>query len=146
MQSSIMPRTIVVDTNVFIGALLGRGASNRLVDACLAGEFQPLMGAALFSEYEDVVSREALFASSLLGRKEREEVLDIFLASCRWVHVYFAWRPNLRDEADNHLIELALAGGAEAVVTMNKRDLSSGELRFPQLSIVTPQELLGALR
>jgi hypothetical protein len=29
------------------------------------------------------------------------------------------WRPNLRDEGDNHLVELAIAGGAEAIVTYN---------------------------
>jgi predicted nucleic acid-binding protein len=52
----------------------------------------------------------------------------------------------LQDEGDNHLIELAVAGGAEAVVTMNKRDLVSGDLRFPQLAIVTPSEFLGAMQ
>jgi len=38
--------------------------------------------------------------------------------------IYFLWRPNLRDEADNHLVELAVAGGAQAVVTRNKRDFA----------------------
>jgi uncharacterized protein len=137
-----MSRVIVVDTNVFVGAFLGSPASNRVVDACLAGDVQPLIGAALFREYEDVINRGELFTSATLSRKEREEVLDIFLAVCRWVHVYFAWRPNLRDEGDNHLIELALAGTAATIVTRNKRDLISGELRFPQLKIVTPEELL----
>lgn len=89
------------------------------------------------------MGRDTFRRSSRLSRAERETVLDVFLSGCRWVHVYFAWRPNLRDEGDNHLIELALAGGADAVVTMNKRDLTSGELRFPHLAIVSPQELLG---
>ena len=29
-----------------------------------------------------------------------------------WVRVYYLWRPNLPDEADNHLVELAVAGNA----------------------------------
>jgi hypothetical protein len=33
--------------------------------------------------------------------------------------VYYDWRPNLRDEGDTHLIELVLAGGAQAIVTHN---------------------------
>jgi hypothetical protein len=37
--------------------------------------------------------------------------------------VYFLWRPNLPDEADNHLIELALAGAAQTIVTHNLNDL-----------------------
>jgi uncharacterized protein len=134
---------IVVDTNVFVGALLGSPASNEVIDGCLAGTYKPLIGAALFAEYEDVLNRAELFESCRLTGVERNEVFEIFISVCRWVHVYFAWRPNLRDEADNHLIELALAGGADAIVTMNKRDLLSGELQFPQLSIVTPSEFLG---
>ncbi len=61
---------------------------------------------------------------------------------CEWVRIYFLWRPNLPDEADNHLIELALAGGADIIVTHNVRDVRRGELSFPQLQILTPREFL----
>lgn len=60
----------------------------------------------------------------------------------RWVTVYYGWRPNLPDEADNHLIELALAGGADAIVTHNIRDLERGELRLGGLRILTPSQCL----
>jgi predicted nucleic acid-binding protein len=56
--------------------------------------------------------------------------------------VYFTWRPNLRDEADNHLVELAVAGGADAIVTRNLRDLGRMELRFPQLKVLAPEDFL----
>ena len=133
---------IVLDTNVFVGACLGTGASCRLVEACLAQRFRPLMGAALLAEYEDVLGRSPLFTKSRLSPAERSELLDIFLATCRWTRIYFGWRPNLRDEGDNHLIELALAGGASHIVTHNLRDLKSMELRFPGLAVVTPTQLL----
>lgn len=133
---------IVLDTNVFVGACLGTGASNRLLEACLAQRFRPLMGAALLAEYEDVLGRSPLFAKSRLSPAERSELLDIFLANCRWTRIYFGWRPNLRDEGDNHLVELAVAGGASHIVTLNLRDLKSMELRFPGLGVVTPTQLL----
>ncbi|MBA2722954.1 MAG: putative toxin-antitoxin system toxin component, PIN family [Methylibium sp.] len=133
---------IVLDTNVFVGACLGKGASNAVVHECLAGRFQPLMAAALLTEYEDVLARSALFAKSRLDAAEREELLDIFLASCRWTRIYYGWRPNLRDEGDNHLVELAVAGGADRIVTHNLRDLRSAELKFPGLEAVTPAQLL----
>jgi len=133
---------IVVDTNVFVGACLGTGASSRVVEACLTQRFQPLMGAALLAEYEDVLARAPLFTKSRLTTVERSELLDIFLATCRWTRIYYGWRPNLRDEGDNHLVELAVAGGASHIVTHNLRDLRNMELRFPGLAIATPTQLL----
>lgn len=132
----------MLDTNVFVGACLGKGASSRVVEPCLARRFRPLMGAALLAEYEDVLGRAPLFAKSRLGAAERGELLDIFLATCRWTRIYFGWRPNLRDEGDNHLVELAVAGGASHVVTHNLRDLKNMELKFPGLTVVTPARLL----
>ena len=82
------------------------------------------------------------FASTALTASERGEVLDGFLAKCRWVEVYYAWRPNLPDEADNHLIELAVAARADAIVTRNLRDLGAGALRFPAVRILTPEQCL----
>ena len=133
---------VVIDTNVFIGACLGRGAANAVVAACLQGRCTPLMGAALFAEYEDVMGRTPLFQACRLDAGEREELLDVFLSRCEWTRVYYLWRPNLRDEADNHLVELAIAGAAECIVTRNLRDLHGMELRFPALRVVTPEAFL----
>ena len=133
---------IVVDTNVFIGACLGTGACSRVVAACLRGEHSPLMGAALMFEYEEVLGRPQLFDNCRLDAGEREELLDIFLAGCRWTRIYYGWRPNLPDEGDNHLIELAVAGSASHIVTRNRRDLMSRELKFPGLAVTTPEQFL----
>ncbi len=132
----------VIDTNVFIGACLGTGAASRVIAACLRGEAQPLIGSALLAEYEDVLGRQALFARCRLSAPERAELLDIFLAQCEWTRVYFGWRPNLPDEADNHLVELAVAGRASHVVTRNLRDLNRAELVFPGLHCVSPETFL----
>jgi putative PIN family toxin of toxin-antitoxin system len=134
--------TIVVDTNVFVGACLGLGASNEVVAACIRGEHVPLMGSTLLKEYEDVLTRSSLFESCRITAAEREALLDIFLARCAWTRIYFAWRPNLRDEGDNHLVELAVAGAASHIVTRNTRDLKNMELQFPQFSVVTPKAFL----
>ena len=134
-------KVVVIDTNVLVSALLGQGGmSRRVVRACLAGELQPVLGPALLAEYEDVFSRASLWKHALVSLAEREAVLDAFLSKCRWVEVFFAWRPNLPDEADNHLIELALAAQAEEIITKNLRDLTRGELKFPSVRILTPKE------
>jgi predicted nucleic acid-binding protein len=59
------------------------------------------------------------------------------------VEVFCAWRPNLPDEADNHLIELGVAAQADAIVTRNlNRDLSRDELKFPSLRVLPPEQCL----
>ncbi|MBI1942627.1 MAG: putative toxin-antitoxin system toxin component, PIN family [Betaproteobacteria bacterium] len=136
-----MPR-IALDTDVLVAALLGAGAANRLLAAVLEGRFEPLMSPALYAEHEAVLGRSARFARCRLSAAEREELFDIYAASCRWTRIYFLWRPNLRDESDNHLVELAVAGGAQAIVTRNKRDFRGAELKFENLAVLTPAECL----
>lgn len=136
-------RRLVVDTNVLTGTLFGHTSYNRrVVRACLEGQLRPLIGQTLFLEYEDVLNRTALFRSSLLTRKERQDLFAAFLSVCEWVQIYFSWRPNLPDENDNHVIELAVAGGAAMIVTNNTRDFRTAELRFPGLRALTPRELV----
>jgi putative PIN family toxin of toxin-antitoxin system len=137
---------VVIDTNVFAGALLGgTGYNRRVIRACLSGRLKPLMGQALFLEYEDVLSRSAIFRTSPLSRQERQELFAAFLSVCEWVQIYFSWRPNLPDEADNHIVELAVAGGAAMIVTNNLRDFQGANLRFPDLRMVAPRELVKEL-
>jgi predicted nucleic acid-binding protein len=137
---------IVVDTNVFVGACLGMGASNAIVADCITGIHVPLVGTALLAEYEDVLARSAPFRKSRLTAAEREELLDIFLAACRWTRIYFGWRPNLLDEGDNHLIELAVAGQASHIVSRNLRDLRSAERHFPDIRMATPEQFLKEMK
>ena len=120
----------------------GTGASAQIVAHCMGGRLTPAMGSALMLEYEDVMSRSALFKGCRLDASERDELLDVFLASARWSKTYFSWRPNLRDEGDNHVVELAVASGATHIVTWNTRDFSAMELRFPLLRVATPIEFL----
>lgn len=134
---------VVVDTSVFVSALLGRGGASRdVLRSCLEGRATPLMGTALFAEYESLLTRSSLFAPSPLSPAEREALLNAFLSVCRWVTIYFGWRPNLVDEGDNHVVELAVAGGAGAIVTKNVKDFRRAELSFVGLRILKPEELL----
>ncbi|NCC21829.1 MAG: putative toxin-antitoxin system toxin component, PIN family [Alphaproteobacteria bacterium] len=133
----------VIDTNIFVGAIMKSGGIDRKVlEDCFKGEITPLMGDALYFEYESLLHREWLYENSLLSSFEREAFLDDLMSICRWVDVHYRWRPNLRDEGDNHVVELALAGGAERIVTWNRKDFRGGDLMFDQLRIITPADYL----
>lgn len=134
-------RVIVLDTNVFVSALRSDGgASRQVLRRILLGQVMPLFGNALWQEYQDLLGRDVWTPETT--PEERLQVLAALARAGRWVSVYYGWRPNLRDEGDNHLIELAIAGNAEAVVTHSVRDLTRGELAWPQLRVVTPHQFL----
>jgi predicted nucleic acid-binding protein len=130
---------IVQDTNVFVAALRSQaGASAEVLDRCLALEDQAVMGANLLAEYEDLIRRETLWRGLPVTAAERETLLDDFCAAAVWQPVYFRWRPNLQDPSDDHVLELAIAGGVQHLVTHNTGDFARGELKFPMPRVVTP--------
>ena len=138
-----MKTKIVVDTSVFISSLISKkGSSRELIRRCLKQEYEPLMGNALFSEYESVMNREEVTAKCPLTQAEIYSLLASFMSISKWISIYYLWRPNLKDEADNHLIELAIAGNAQIIVTNNVRDFRNSELVFPNLSILKPEEII----
>jgi len=138
-----MGQTIVIDTSVVVRALIGkRGASREVVRRCLLGNYRPLISNALFQEIEDVTSRERIRSKTPLSDIEIRELLNAFYSVCHWVPVYFLWRPNLKDEGDNFLIELAVAGNGTVIVTNNIKDLAGAELYFSGLKIMKPEQLL----
>ncbi len=102
----------------------------------------PILGNALFLEYEDVLARESLYKKTPISMAERETLVEALLGVCEWVPIYYLWRPNLPDESDNHLVELAIAGGAVTIVTDNKKHVDRGELLFPNLTVQTAREFL----
>ena len=139
-----MASKIVVDTNIFVNVLIGKheSASRELFRQCLLQKYQPLMSNALFNEYNDVLNRERILSLCPLNYEERTNLLKAFMSVCQWIRIYYLWRPNLLDEADNHLIELAVAGNAEMIVTNNIKDFKQSQLHFPQFQILTPKQVL----
>ena len=134
---------IIIDTNVFVEALISsKGANRELIRRCLLGEYQPLMGNTLFSEYESLISRKDILSQCQLDEDEVSTLLNAFLSVNEWVNIYYTWRPNLRDEGDNHLIELAVAGNASIIATNNIRDFQGAELLFPNVLILKPEQII----
>ena len=134
---------IVLDTSVFVSALLKAETSPRqIIRLCLHGDIVPLMSNPLMSEFEAVLSRTHLYKNSVLNPRERQGLMNALMSICKWVPIYYLWRPNLPDEADNHLIELAVAGGASHIVTGNLKDFRNAQLSFPHLHIVSANDYL----
>jgi putative PIN family toxin of toxin-antitoxin system len=130
---------VVIDTNVVISAQHSkRGASAKLMSLIGTGRFEIHLSVSLVLEYEEVLYRQ----SNVLGLT-REDVTDLIDALCALSHhhkIYFLWRPQLRDTADELVLELAVAASCSYIVTYNRKDFAGAE-KFG-LKVVTPKEFL----
>ncbi len=134
---------VVIDTSVLISALIGKkGPAREVIRRCLIGEFIPLISTTLFLEYEAVSERSEIKKLCPLSNNEINQLLAAFFSVCEWVQIHFLWRPNLKDEGDNFLVELGVAGNADVIVTNNVRDLKNAELKFNGLRVLKPEQML----
>jgi predicted nucleic acid-binding protein len=81
-----------------------------------------------------------LEASGLTG-KEVNQVLDVLVAVSEPVEIKFLWRPQLRDAADEMVLETAVNGMADAIVTFNEKDFRPAPKLFG-VSILRPKKVL----
>lgn len=138
-----MVNTIVIDTSVLISALIGKeGPGREIIRRCLLEHYTPLISNALFQEYEDVAMRDKVLDLCPLKPAEIRTLLNAYYNTCQWIPIYYLWRPNLKDEDDNFLIELAVAGNSNYIITNNTKDLRNAELNFEDITVLTPEEFL----
>ncbi len=135
---------VVIDTNIIINTFLNpsrKSASFRVIELCLESTIEPQFGNALFNEYEDVSRRQSILSKTKFTQDEIAIILDGLFNIGRWHKVHYLWRPNLKDEGDNHLIDLAVASNAEYLISYNLKDLTSGDLKFA-FEVLTPEDFL----
>ena len=132
----------MLDSSVVISAFRSRrGASNRLLGLAEEGRLVPLATPALFLEYEDVLKRPEQREASGLSLAEVDAALTALAALAEPVEVRFTWRPQLADPGDEMVLEAAVNGQADALVTHNLADFASAAPRFG-LALLRPGELL----
>jgi len=139
-------RRLVLDTSVLISAFRSRnGASHRLLALIAEGQVVPLASPALFLEYESVLKRPQHRAAAGLTLAQVDTALAALAAACEPVDVRFAWRPQLADPDDEMVLEVAVNGRADALVTHNRADFAAAAPRFG-LVLLSPGEVLETLR
>jgi putative PIN family toxin of toxin-antitoxin system len=137
---------IVLDTSVVVSALRrDRGASNRIMLMAVEGRFVLLATPALFLEYEDVLKRPEQIAVHGISIQELDPVLEDLAALIVPVQVNFQWRPQLHDAKDEMVLEAALNGRANRLVTHNVADFRVATERFG-LKIGRPNEFLKEMK
>jgi putative PIN family toxin of toxin-antitoxin system len=136
----------VLDTDVVVAALRSsRGASRQLLLGALRGSFRLLLSVPLILEYEAVLNRPEHLAACGLKVAEVRRVLDDLAGVAQPVSLSFRWRPRLSDPNDEMVLETAVNGNADAIVTFNQRDFEAAGRDFGCV-VILPGAALGRIR
>jgi predicted nucleic acid-binding protein len=121
------------------------GASRRLLVGGLERRgITLLISVPLMIEYQAVMTRPEHLRAARLSANDIDDLLDAIAAVAEPVRLAFLWRPTLRDADDDMVLETAVNGRADAIVTLNKRDFTASTKIFG-IPIISPGEALARL-
>lgn len=137
------PMTVTMDTNILFAALhSSAGASHLILRLVINEQLRISLTNTLLLEYQDVLPRPANLEKLAMTADDVLTVLDTLAALARKHAVWFRLRPNLADESDNMVVECAVAGNVDFLLTHNVRDFAGGELQGFPFTTLTPREFI----
>ena len=136
---------LVLDTDVVVAAMRSpAGASAAILRAARRGRTTLLVSVALALEYEAVCREAEHRLAAGLSDWEVEVFVTAVIALAEPVKTHFLWRPQLRDPNDEMVLEAAVNGRAELLVTFNLRDFGRVPSQFG-VEALLPKEALGRI-
>ena len=118
------------------------GASYLILQQVRNRKIQIALSVPVFFEYQDVLTRDKSLKNFKLQLNDVEKYLRFIAYIGKTFEIYFLLRPNLKDEKDNKIVELAVTSQSDYLITSNIRDFKNAELKFDQLKIITPSEFV----
>jgi putative PIN family toxin of toxin-antitoxin system len=133
---------VVLDSSVLVAGLRSRNGASFVILRLVRSEIVvPIVTVALFLEYEDVLKRDEHLGASEMRADVVDRFLGAFAVAAEPVEVHLRWRPQLRDVGDEFVLEAAINGRADVLVTHNTRDFRAATPRFG-VTLMTPGALL----
>jgi putative PIN family toxin of toxin-antitoxin system len=135
----------VLDTDVLVAAVRSaRGASRVLLTAALEQRYRVLASVPLMLQYESVLTRSEHLLAAGISVADVEVLLDAIALIVEPIRISYLWRPVVRDQGDDLVLETAVSGRAEVIVTFNRRDFEPAANRFG-VAILAPADAVRRL-
>jgi putative PIN family toxin of toxin-antitoxin system len=133
---------LVLDTDTVVAAMRSpAGASAAIIRAVQKNQVTLLLSVPLAMEYEAVCRRSEHRIEAGLSERQVEIFLDAIVALTEPVKTHFLWRPQLHDPNDEMVLEAAVNGRADALVTFNLRDYGTAALQFG-IEVLLPRDVI----
>lgn len=122
---------VVMDTDVLVSAFISaRGASRQLLIDVLDEKRVLLLSTPLLLQYESVLTRTEHLDKARATHADVTEILDALAGLCQPVVFDYHWRPTGADPDDELVVETAVNGSADMLVTFNIRHMRAAGVRF----------------
>ena len=119
---------------------IGEGCPPRRQRRCAT-----LLSVPLALEYEAACCDPVQRVVSGLTEYDVRIVVEALCAVAEPVVARYLWRPQLRDPGDEMVLETAINGNADALVTFNRRDFGDAPSRFG-IGLLAPRDALQRIR
>lgn len=130
----------VLDTNVVVAAVRSpKGASAEILRMTLLEKIEIVCSVPLFLEYEAVLKRPEQLKAAGVSLRDVTNLLNVLAGKIQEVEIAYLWRPQLRDPADEMVLEAAVNGQAGTIITFNQRDFLPQALSFG-LAVWKPEQ------
>ena len=104
-----------------------------------------LLSVALALEYESICLKKEHWTAAGLTHRQAVTFVDTIIGLGERVRIRYHLRPQLRDAGDEMVLETAVNGCADAIVTFNARDYGKVGAHFG-IEILPPREAVRRLR
>jgi putative PIN family toxin of toxin-antitoxin system len=131
---------VVLDTNILVSAAVIRGNEFELLMRAQRGEYEMVLSMDMLIEFEDVISRKKFGFAEEFTESAADEVASI----ASFVNPKHRFNVISEDPADNRVLECAVAGKADYIVSGDSHLLNLRE--FKGIKIIKAKNLLEILK
>lgn len=132
---------VLLDTNVWLSAVFWEGEASRIIELAEKRKFEIIISKDIILEIIDVLHKEAKFHEFMQGRKQNiEELIKTILSISSLIYTKTKVDIIKEHPADNIILEAAIAGKADYIISYDKHILNL--LEFRGIRVIEPTEFL----
>ena len=134
---------VVLDTSIYVSALISPGNPAKILEAWLCGQFDVLASPPIIKEIMRVTAYERIQKKYPLVKEHRLQYVELIMAQSILVEPEHKPAVIVEDESDNRYVECGVAGNAQYIVSGDEHLLKVGE--YQGIVMISPASFLAMM-
>jgi putative PIN family toxin of toxin-antitoxin system len=122
---------VVLDSNVFLVSIPRKSEFRLIFNELISKKFELVLSTDILNEYAELIERKA-------NREVSSHIMEMLinLENVTFQELYFKWNLIEADPDDNKFVDVAIASGAEFLVTEDRHFQALRDIKFPFVQVV----------